>query len=138
VSGGKEPEEDRGFRVVDRRASAGGTDTEPPRPSEPPREPRSQQGPAANEPWGGESVDFSMLVQSFAITAMHHLGLVADPAAEQRAEPNLALARQNIDILELLERKTHGNLEESEAHLLASLLYEVRMHFVKVSERQGG
>jgi len=109
---GKDP----GFTVIDRRASAAGADEAPPQ---------------AEHPTPG--FDFSMLVQSIAITALHHLGIVAAPGAE-RGERNLPLARQNIEILELLETKTRGNLDAEEVHLLTSLLYEVRMHYVEASK----
>ena len=44
---------------------------------------------------------------------------------------NLPLARQTIDTLEMLEEKTRGNLDEQEAKLLESVLYELRMDFVR-------
>jgi Domain of unknown function (DUF1844) len=112
-----EERKDPGFTVVDRRASAG-TAEEPP-----PHAEREAPG-----------FDFSVFVQSIAITALHHLGIVAAPGTEGRGERNLPLARQNIEILELLESKTQGNLDAEEAHLLSSLLYEVRMHYVEASK----
>jgi hypothetical protein len=108
---------DPGFTVVDRRGSAGGAEEPPPK--------------AAGETPG---FDFSMLVQSIAITALHHLGIVAAPGGGERGERNLPLARQNIEILELLESKTRGNLDAEEVQLLSSLLYEVRMHYVEASK----
>lgn len=113
-------DEERGFTVIDRRGSAGESaepESAPDRPAEPPR------------------FDFSMLIQSFAITALHHLGHVPDPATDQPGAVDLVLAQQNIDILELLEAKTQGNLDATEARLLAGLLYEVRMHYVEASKR---
>jgi hypothetical protein len=64
---------------------------------------------------------------------MHHLGIAADPATGAPSpERNLPLARQTIDTLEMLERKTRGNLDEHEAKLIQSVLYELRMAFVRV------
>jgi hypothetical protein len=117
--------EDRGFTVVDRRASATGEES-----AQPASEPRAA---GADAPPGLSGFDFSMLVQSFALTALHHLGL-APPEPGGSAEKNLPLARQNIEILEILELKTRGNLEAGEAKLLSTLLYEVRMHFVEASK----
>lgn len=110
-----DPKTGPGFTVVDRRASAGAGDE-----------------PAAEAPQT-PGFDFSMLVQSIAITALHHLGVVAAPGSSEPRERDLPLARQNIEILEVLEVKTRGNLDAQEAHLLASLLYEVRMHYVEAS-----
>ena len=112
-----EEHKDPGFTVVDRRASAGGGAEE-----SPPHEESATPG-----------FDFAMFVQSIAITALHHLGMLAVPSGE-RGEQNLPLARQNIEILELLEIKTRGNLDAEEVHLLSSLLYEVRMHYVEASK----
>ena len=55
-------------------------------------------------------------------------------SGERVAEPNLALARQTIDTLAMLETKTQGNLEQEEARLLEGLLYELRMRFVEVGK----
>jgi hypothetical protein len=112
--------QERGFTVVDRRGSADES-------REPAASPSGSEGPPR--------FDFSMLVQSLAITALHHLGQIADPASGQPGRVDLVLAQQNIDILELLEVKTQGNLAADESRLLASLLYEVRMHYVEASKQ---
>lgn len=75
-------------------------------------------------------VDFSTFVISLAASAVHHLGLV-EGGEDETAEKNLPLARQTIDTLEMLERKTRGNLEDEEGKLLQTILYELRMGFVK-------
>ena len=49
--------------------------------------------------------------------------------------PDLELARQNIDLLELMLEKTRGNLSKEEAQLLEQLLFETRMHFVEALRR---
>jgi hypothetical protein len=46
---------------------------------------------------------------------------------------DLAGARHAIDLLGVLERKTHGNLTEDEAALLTRVLYDLRMRFVQLS-----
>jgi len=122
--------EDKGFRVIDRR---GGAPAEPAAP-EPAPTARPEPEPERIVP----KVDFSMLVQSFAFSALHALGLVRDPEGGPAPERNLPLARHNIELLELLEEKTRGNLSDEESHLLAGLLYEVRMHFVEATKHRGG
>ena len=52
--------------------------------------------------------------------------------------PDLELARQNIDLLELMLEKTRGNLSKEEAQLLEQLLFETRMHFVEALRRAKG
>jgi hypothetical protein len=117
---------DKGFTIVDRRASAGaeGAQAE----SEPHAPPEAGARAA-----GGPTVDFPMLVQSFFVTALYHLGMAADPDTGQPGECNLPAARQNIEILEVLAIKTRGNLETDERQLLESVLYELRMRFVEAS-----
>ena len=75
-------------------------------------------------------IDFSTFVLSLSTSALYHLGLVPDPETGKAAAPNLVLARQTIDTLEVLHVKTRGNLDAQEAHLLESLLYELRLRFV--------
>jgi hypothetical protein len=119
--------EEKGFTVVDRRGSANED-----APSGPASPEHTHQPDARSRP-DGPKVDFAMLAQSIAISALHYMGLVADPASD-RPERDLPLARHNIEILELLEEKTRGNLSPEESQLLASLLYEVRMHFVEATK----
>ncbi len=76
-------------------------------------------------------IDFATFALSLSTSALYHLGLVEDPQTGQRAEPNLAMASQTIDTLEMLQEKTRGNLDDQEAQLLESLLYELRMRFVE-------
>lgn len=44
---------------------------------------------------------------------------------------DLELARQNIDLLELMEAKTKGNRTPEENKLIDQLLFETRMRFVE-------
>jgi hypothetical protein len=46
---------------------------------------------------------------------------------------DLEMAKHNIDLLELLEEKTKGNLSSEETQLLTHLLFQVRMHYVQAS-----
>jgi hypothetical protein len=76
-------------------------------------------------------IDFSTFVLSLAASAMVHLGLAPGPEGERRSAPDLVLARQAIDTLEMLADKTRGNLDAEEMRLIESVLYEVRMSFVR-------
>ncbi len=48
---------------------------------------------------------------------------------------DLELAKQNIDLLELMSEKTKGNLAPDEEKLLQQLLFETRMHFVEATKK---
>lgn len=123
--------EDPGFRVVDRRGSS----SEEKKTPEPVKEPKKEGAgfvmSESEAPKGdpGMQVDFSTLVLSFATGAMIHLGQAPDPATG-KVESNRELARQNIDILDILRTKTKGNLTDDENKLLESLLAELRLVFV--------
>ena len=79
-------------------------------------------------------IDFSTFLVSLSTSVLYNLGLVDDPSTGERGDVNLAAARHTIDILDMLKRKTQGNLEDDETRLLDSLLYELRMRVVEVSK----
>jgi hypothetical protein len=85
---------------------------------------------------GENIIDFSTFVLSLGTTALYQLGQVKDPqsGAEPRIEPNLPIAQQTIDALEMLAEKTRGNLTDGESKLLESILYELHIKFVEASK----
>ena len=66
--------------------------------------------------------------------AMLNLGMISMP----NQTPNLGEAKFYIDLLEVVEQKTKGNLEVSEHNTLTALLYELRMAFVAATQRSSG
>lgn len=88
--------------------------------------------PMADHPVATAPVDFSTHVLSLASTALIALGKM--PALDGQPLPqDLETARHLIDVLAMLEIKTKGNLEETEAKLLASLVYDLRVAAVDVT-----
>jgi hypothetical protein len=79
---------------------------------------------------------FSGFVLSLATTAALHFGDLADPQTGQRPEPDLDSAKRIIELLEMLQTKTKGNLIPEEDKLLDDLLYELRMRFVQAQGDQ--
>lgn len=75
----------------------------------------------------------SAIVISLATSAAVHFGDLPDAASGEPQPPNLAAAKQMIDLLGVLEDKTRGNLTAEEAELLHQVLYELRMRFVQVA-----
>jgi len=55
-----------------------------------------------------------------------------------KIERDLSLAKQSIDLLDMLKRKTTGNLSEQEQTMLERLLYELQMNFVEESRKGAG
>jgi hypothetical protein len=78
------------------------------------------------------AVDFTMIVLSLSHSARLHLGDAPDPATENSAV-DLPMARHSIDLLGLLQEKTHGNLTGAEEQVLAQELDDLRVRFVEVS-----
>ena len=86
---------------------------------------------------GGESadaqlpkIDFATFVFSLNSAVLVHLGIIDDPAGG-KAAANLPMAKQTIDILGMLKEKTQGNLTSDEENMLKSVLYDLRMLYVK-------
>jgi hypothetical protein len=79
-------------------------------------------------------IDFATFVLSLSHSALMHLGEAPDPDTN-RTVVDLSLARQNIDILAMLEDKTRGNLSGDEERLVAQVLFDLRMRFVEKSKK---
>jgi hypothetical protein len=73
--------------------------------------------------------DFAMFVTGLATQALIHLGEMAHPVTKKR-EKNLEEAKYTIDLLEMIEEKTKGNLTPEEKRYLDQILYDLRMRFV--------
>jgi hypothetical protein len=73
------------------------------------------------------SIDFNTFVLSLGTSALAELN---------EAEPNvvtLALVKQTIDILSMLEEKTKGNLTGEEERLIGQLLFDLRLRYVRAA-----
>src|SRR3954462_1604096 len=83
------------------------------------------------------ALDFNALVLSLGSSAIVHLGEAPDPTTGQkRDQADFTMAQQSIDFLSLLQEKTRGNLTDDEPCLPDNMLFELRMLFVQVSQRQ--
>ena len=74
-------------------------------------------------------VDFSGFVLGLAQMALVHLGELPEPQTGEVSR-DLEQARHTIDILDMLQQKTRGNLTDQEARLLQGLCTELKMKFV--------
>jgi len=80
-------------------------------------------------------IDFNSFVFSLSMTTMSYLGYLPDPVNNE-VKKNLALAKQHIDLLGMLQKKTKGNLEEEEDKFLRDSLYDLRLKFVEACEKK--
>ncbi|MBU0639628.1 MAG: DUF1844 domain-containing protein [Planctomycetes bacterium] len=75
---------------------------------------------------------FAELVNLIAMQAMVGLGMVASPTGE-RLPANFELAKHFIDMLQALEDKTKGNLDDDEKKMMDQILYELRMRYIQAT-----
>jgi hypothetical protein len=80
------------------------------------------------------TIDFPTFVLSIASAAMMGLGLAPRPDSGKQ-KVDLELARQNIDLLDLIQKKTKNNLTPDEENLMERVLFEVRAKFLEVSKK---
>lgn len=120
-------EEDKGFKVIDKRLLF--------RPEEEKEKIKDSSfvptrvGTSEKEEVP-PALDFASFILSLSTQTFIHFGDLADPLTK-KVEKNLALAKQTIDLLGLLEEKTRGNLTPDEDGLLKNLLYDLRMRYVR-------
>jgi hypothetical protein len=75
-------------------------------------------------------VTFEHLVQQFYVSAMLQMGAGQEG---QRTRIDILGAKQTIDLMGILAEKTRGNLTDVEDRMLQSVLYEVRMAFLELT-----
>jgi len=148
-------QEPKGFRVVDKRGMereetpvepSGGSD------SRKPSDPAEAQAQSGNRPGPsgvkegkrpmrqGSSLagpSFLDLVMTLQMGAMVNLGMVQTPEG-QRTPVNLPAAKDSIDMLEVLQSKTKGNLDDEEKEVLSEGMYHLRMAYVAAINAEAG
>jgi len=72
--------------------------------------------------------EFFALVLMFQQSVMLHLGKMANPATG-KAERNLVQAKMAVDILEMLNKKTKGNLDKEEEKLISNVLADAQLNY---------
>ena len=77
------------------------------------------------------AIDFATFVLSLSHSALVHLGDAPDPSGGVPPR-DVAMAKQTIDLLAVLQEKTTGNLTGEEERLLDQVLYDLRMRYVEV------
>lgn len=84
-----------------------------------------------------DNADLPMTFGSFVITlassTMLHLGEIADPSTGDKVV-DLAMAKNTIDLLGILQEKTAGNLDGEERQLLETLLSDLRLKYVAATK----
>src|SRR6267154_6331603 len=76
-----------------------------------------------------DPASFLSLIMSLASNAAASLGMMPHPVTGETGV-DLKTAKHWIDVLGMLEEKTHGNLDPQEAQVMESLLADLRMQYV--------
>ena len=132
-------EEDKGFIIKDRRIFAEGDQEKEDKKESSgeevkdqaqketaPEEKQEKQKPEIHMP----EINFATFIFSLNTSALMHLGVLEDPASGKKVK-NLAMGKQTIDILSMMEEKTKGNLTTEEENMLKNILYDLRIIYVK-------
>lgn len=125
-------EESPEIKVNDRR----GQEKSEPSPSPTPTPTQSKENTAPKEKkqaYKG-SIDFSNFILSLSTSAAIYMGLIEDPSTGL-IQKNMTMARQQIDLIEMLYFKTDGNLTAEEKKLFDQILYELKVRFVEASKQ---
>jgi hypothetical protein len=137
--------DERSFKVDDRRTSTGNKEdlTQAPGSEDERRaeaEPSNRESEARPSGEGSESttpqVDFATFLFSLFSSALIQLGDMADPVTG-KMEKNLQAAKQTIDILDILAKKTEGNLSDEEDNLLKNASAELKWKYIDTVKDKG-
>lgn len=82
-------------------------------------------------------INFSSFVVSLATQALMQMGQMSPPPGVN-IETDLTAAKQTIDILQMLQNKTRGNLTTKETEMLTEILHSLKMGFVRSRGGQVG
>ena len=78
---------------------------------------------------------FISLIQQYQMQTWISLGKLKNPATD-KFERDLKIAKLHIDLLEMLQEKTRGNLSEEEEKLLEQTLVNLRLNYVDEYEKE--
>jgi hypothetical protein len=119
--------------VENAAAKAVAAPTEPAAPpqseSQPPAPDRTERRSASAGDPLDDPASFLSLIMSLASNAAASLGMMPHPVTGETGV-DLKTAKHWIDVLGMLDQKTHGNLDEQEAMMLENLLADLRMQYV--------
>jgi hypothetical protein len=124
-------EDDKGYTIRDKRKLSQDSPEEG-------KDAQDQERPASDAAsWGRSDVfselGFSTFILSLSTSALVHLAELPDPISNEK-KVNLPLAKQTIAIVEMLQKKTKGNLTEEEDQLIGDLLYDLRLKYVQAAK----
>ena len=127
----EEKDQAKSFVVRDKRSSATKEEKEERQTKEEGKMEEPAKGSSGEEEALPE-IDFNSFVFSLSTSVLIQLGEIEDPFTQKPAK-NLPLAKQTIDLIGMLKEKTKGNLTPQEEKLMETILYDLRMRYVKAA-----
>lgn len=91
-----------------------------------------QAGADPAQPGLPKEANFQTLLTTLAFQALMYLGAFPDESG--RAMVSLEHAKLHIDLLDVLEKKTAGNLTDEETKDLQQVLSDLRLRFVEITK----
>ena len=91
-----------------------------------------EHGHEVELPGADDPASFASFLMSIASNAASALGMMEHPVTGKR-EVDMELGKHWIDILGMLQQKTHGNLLPQEHQILEGLLADLRMQYVSLT-----
>jgi hypothetical protein len=83
---------------------------------------------------GEEPVAFTSFIMSLATQVLVQLGEMPPPEGMQ-IPLDLEAARQTIDIMAMLQRRTKGNLSQEESRFMEEVLHSLRISFINTKKK---
>ena len=139
----EEQENNRGFRVQDRRRFS--PETGEPRSTEEAEKVETKTAPQQEPPSFNQTktersaapkveISFASFILGLSTQALMYMGEMP-PAPGQPPHMDLPAAQQMIEVLAMLQQKTKGNLDAGEAAMLESALFDLRMRYVDLAKK---
>jgi len=96
---------------------------------------QEQRRPTRSQAAAGGSVpkpSFAQFLSGLASQVLISLGEMENPIT-RRKEVDVAQAQHTIDLLEILQEKTKGNLTPQEEDFLTNILHDLRLRYVRAA-----
>jgi len=79
-------------------------------------------------------ITFSLFIQSLMQQSLMALGLIPWPDSGL-IKPKIKIAKEMLDILAILQKKTKGNLTDQEDKILKTILYQLRIAYIEKEKK---
>ncbi len=124
------------FKIVDKRKANSEETGDKPADKPDKKEQAEEEKKKSEQPPKEEAyeVSFDRYILSLATQAFFSLGLIENPVTK-KIEKDIPSAKYIIDLMELIQKKTKGNLDENEEKILGDILYDLRMKYVQTIKK---